>query len=227
MVCFRPQQQKEPVPPCTIGHQPEQCSVDAQVQPDLLLSANPLSQPPNQPIPSPFAAGLSREEDIFPSRPLNPLDISLQEAVFNGYHAIHNDNKLPLDFLPRNVSQRQIDNPIYNATISPNTNTTEPIHHQDSSAETPQILPSSISCAGNSEGKVETSEPVSNNEDEMTVSKRRRNTMASRRYRQKGRDRIAELECALRDMERERNELRLRLARKEAEVEALKELLRG
>ncbi|KAB8235329.1 uncharacterized protein BDW43DRAFT_269818 [Aspergillus alliaceus] len=61
----------------------------------------------------------------------------------------------------------------------------------------------------------------------MTVSKRRRNTMASRRYRQKGRDRIAELECALRDMERERNELRLRLARKEAEVEALKELLRG
>ncbi|KAI8202061.1 hypothetical protein K4K54_012068 [Colletotrichum sp. SAR 10_86] len=64
----------------------------------------------------------------------------------------------------------------------------------------------------------------SRNED-MAATKRQRNTMAARKYRQKGRDRIAELEAALKNVEEERDQLRLKLVRKEAEVDALREML--
>ncbi|GKT52753.1 GAF domain nucleotide-binding protein [Colletotrichum tofieldiae] len=63
-------------------------------------------------------------------------------------------------------------------------------------------------------------------EDNADNVKRQRNTIAARRYRQKGRDRIAELESALKAAEEERDQLKLQLARKEAEVGALKEIMR-
>lgn len=56
--------------------------------------------------------------------------------------------------------------------------------------------------------------------------KRHRNTVAARKYRQKRLDRIKELETALDEVSRERDDLRLRLARQEAEAAALKEILR-
>lgn len=49
--------------------------------------------------------------------------------------------------------------------------------------------------------------------------------MAARKYRQKRLDRISELEKALEDMTGERDGLKLQLARREAEVEALREVL--
>jgi chromosome segregation ATPase len=55
--------------------------------------------------------------------------------------------------------------------------------------------------------------------------KRQRNTLAARKYRQKRLDRISELEKALEDMTGERDSLKLQLARREAEVEALREML--
>ncbi|KAF4812164.1 hypothetical protein CGCSCA5_v009371 [Colletotrichum siamense] len=65
---------------------------------------------------------------------------------------------------------------------------------------------------------------TASNED-TAATKRQRNTMAARKYRQKGRDRIAELEAALKNVEEERDQLRLKLVRKEAEVDALREML--
>lgn len=59
----------------------------------------------------------------------------------------------------------------------------------------------------------------------MVALKRQRNTMAARKYRQKRLDRISELEKALEDMTGERDGLKLQLARREAEVEALREVL--
>ena len=50
--------------------------------------------------------------------------------------------------------------------------------------------------------------------------------MAARRYRQKRVDRISELEGAVDQLTRERDELRLKLARQEAETAALREVLR-
>ncbi|TWU72668.1 hypothetical protein ED733_002608 [Metarhizium rileyi] len=49
--------------------------------------------------------------------------------------------------------------------------------------------------------------------------------MAARKYRQKRLDRISDLESALGDVTSERDELKLQLARREAEVEALREML--
>lgn len=62
-------------------------------------------------------------------------------------------------------------------------------------------------------------------EEAQAAIKRQRNTLAARKYRQKRLDRISELENALEDMTGERDALKLQLARREAEVEALREML--
>lgn len=62
-------------------------------------------------------------------------------------------------------------------------------------------------------------------EDPDAVLKRQRNTIAARKYRQKRLDRIKELEDALEEVTRDRDELRLKLARQEAETAALKEMM--
>lgn len=61
--------------------------------------------------------------------------------------------------------------------------------------------------------------------DEDKANKRQRNTMAARKYRQKRLDLIADLEKALEEMTAERDELKLQLARKDAEAGALREML--
>lgn len=63
-------------------------------------------------------------------------------------------------------------------------------------------------------------------EDDDTTLKRQRNTLAARKYRQKRLDRIKELEDALDEVTRERDDMRIRLARQEAETEALKTLMK-
>ncbi|KAK1977507.1 hypothetical protein LZ30DRAFT_752773 [Colletotrichum cereale] len=57
------------------------------------------------------------------------------------------------------------------------------------------------------------------------VLRRQRNTIAARKYRQKKVDRIDELESMLKEMTRERDDLRIRLARQEAETQALKSIM--
>lgn len=49
--------------------------------------------------------------------------------------------------------------------------------------------------------------------------------VAARKYRQKRLDRISDLEHALGEVTGERDNLKLQLARREAEVEALREIL--
>lgn len=56
------------------------------------------------------------------------------------------------------------------------------------------------------------------------VCKRQRNTEAARRYRQRKLDRVTELEEALAAMGKERDELKLKLARSEAEADILRSL---
>ena len=58
------------------------------------------------------------------------------------------------------------------------------------------------------------------------VHKRTLNTLAARRYRQKRLDQMADLEQKLRESEKEKEELQMRVARLEGEVEVLRGLLR-
>jgi hypothetical protein len=61
--------------------------------------------------------------------------------------------------------------------------------------------------------------------DPVTALKRQRNNVAARKYRQKRIDRITELETELDEMKTERDDLRIRLARQEAETAALRSML--
>lgn len=62
-------------------------------------------------------------------------------------------------------------------------------------------------------------------EDPDVILKRQRNNIAARKYRQKRIDRIDELEAEVEEIKKERDDLRLRLARQEAETAALKLML--
>ncbi|KAK2594484.1 hypothetical protein QQS21_007831 [Conoideocrella luteorostrata] len=93
----------------------------------------------------------------------------------------------------------------------------------------PKLLdpPASSGSAG-SKRKHTASPPADmdpDSEDAQTTIKRQRNTMAARKYRQKRLDKISDLEHALSEVSGERDELKLQLARREAEVEALREML--
>lgn len=62
--------------------------------------------------------------------------------------------------------------------------------------------------------------------DEEVLVKRQRNNIAAKKYRQKKIDRIEELEEEVNAVKKERDELRIKLARQEAETAALREMLR-
>lgn len=63
-------------------------------------------------------------------------------------------------------------------------------------------------------------------ESSDVLIKRQRNNEAARKYRQKRIDRIKELEDEVAEVKGERDELRLQLARQEAENAALREMLK-
>ncbi|OAA71877.1 Basic-leucine zipper (bZIP) transcription factor [Akanthomyces lecanii RCEF 1005] len=62
--------------------------------------------------------------------------------------------------------------------------------------------------------------------DPEVALKRQRNKVAAQKYRQKKLDRISELEVEVTDIKRERDELRIQLAKQEAETAALREMLK-
>ncbi|KAK4041475.1 hypothetical protein C8A01DRAFT_45332 [Parachaetomium inaequale] len=62
--------------------------------------------------------------------------------------------------------------------------------------------------------------------DAEIIDRRHRNNLAAKRYRQKKIDRIEELENEVKEVKQERDDLRIRLARQEAEVAALREMLK-
>ncbi|KAH6718442.1 hypothetical protein DL95DRAFT_280097, partial [Leptodontidium sp. 2 PMI_412] len=58
------------------------------------------------------------------------------------------------------------------------------------------------------------------------IQKRTLNTLAARRYRQKRVDQVSSLETSLKETQDERDELKLKVARLEAEVEVLRGLVK-
>ncbi|KAK1727127.1 hypothetical protein CaCOL14_006995 [Colletotrichum acutatum] len=119
------------------------------------------------------------------------------------------------------------DNPesIFSSTI-PSRSTTSDLLPTQPPARTTQRRDHFASGAKRKANGSPTTDLDSIDEDNANAIKRQRNTVAARRYRQKGRDRIAELESALKGVEEERDKLKLQLARKEAEVDALREIMK-
>jgi hypothetical protein len=100
-----------------------------------------------------------------------------------------------------------------------------PFSHQHHNPHHHGLSPHSAHSSSSSSSKRKAAEAsVAADEDDKT-NKRQRNTMAARKYRQKRLDLIADLEKQLEEMTADRDNLRLQLARKDAEAGALKEML--
>lgn len=61
--------------------------------------------------------------------------------------------------------------------------------------------------------------------DDAGAEKRRRNTLAARRFRQKQHDRVSQLEQTLEEISKERDDLKMQVARWEGEATALRAML--
>ncbi|KAI8962058.1 hypothetical protein F5Y11DRAFT_366169 [Daldinia sp. FL1419] len=90
------------------------------------------------------------------------------------------------------------------------------------SSVSPPTMPESSSGGPSQPAKSQSHSPPV---DPATALKRQRNNAAARKYRQKRIDRIHELETELKSVKDERDELRLRLARQEAEAATLRSML--
>ncbi|KAG0650271.1 hypothetical protein D0Z07_3063 [Hyphodiscus hymeniophilus] len=109
---------------------------------------------------------------------------------------------------PRSVQYQSSDNGTLQDSVSPidNSFTTSP----ETSSNIASKTPSKSSHSAKPSDK---------------VTKRTLNTLAARRYRQKRVDQMSELETVLKGTQSERDELKVRVARLEGELEALKGLL--
>ena len=187
--------------------------------------------------------------------PPNSMDPSSESYHIQGIHPypytnpstpdyLYNDQHLGSNFSPLNNHEHSISNhnmatTTTTTTTSPSSNThmfslstaplSENLNSTAPSSFRPHGSPSATSShSAGSKKRAAPSTPadlLAGDEDADIVMKRQRNTMAARKYRQKRLDRITDLERALGDMTSERDQLKIQLARREAEVEALREML--
>ncbi|KAL1881702.1 hypothetical protein Plec18167_003301 [Paecilomyces lecythidis] len=75
------------------------------------------------------------------------------------------------------------------------------------------------------ESTLPSTKSAENSEEDKIVEKRRRNTLAARRFRQKQQDRVTNLEAELAKVAKERDELKVLVARYQGETEALRKLV--
>ncbi|KAL8379847.1 hypothetical protein RB599_009336 [Gaeumannomyces hyphopodioides] len=83
----------------------------------------------------------------------------------------------------------------------------------------------SVNTSGGRKRSREQSTADEDDGDATLADKRRRNNAAAAKYRQKKLDRISELEEAVADVSKERDELKLQLARRDEEIRILREML--
>lgn len=132
--------------------------------------------------------------------------------------------------LNTNPSPPSFHDPIFTHTYSHNSHT--PQHSQTSQPSTSSSTSPSTSTSNTPPSAPEPKTGAGSrkrpreDDDSDAALKRHRNTLAARKYRQKRLDRIKELEDALEDMTKDRDELRIKLARQEAETEALKSMMK-
>lgn len=89
------------------------------------------------------------------------------------------------------------------------------------------FTPPSPPTSKNTPAKKTSPKPTSStNSKDSKVAKRTLNTLAARRYRQRRVDQVNDLETALKETQSERDELKVRVARLEGELEVLKSLLK-
>lgn len=120
--------------------------------------------------------------------------------------------------LPTGLSSLPLPTPASTPSASANSSST--ITQSQSTSHSPSPSASPLPATKTSGRK-----RSSDHEEPTQTAKRLRNNAAAAKYRQKKLDRIAELEAALAETSKERDDLKLELAKRDAEVELLKRLL--
>ncbi|KAJ5900805.1 uncharacterized protein N7473_004875 [Penicillium subrubescens] len=110
--------------------------------------------------------------------------------------------------------------PIPSSLVPSPSNSQDGHSHASPVSQIPGSVSTSLPSPATSQG-----EDVLTRVDSSRVEKRRLNTLAARRCRQRRVDRMKTLEDELESMRRERDELRLKVSKLEGETEALKGLL--
>ncbi|KAJ4218599.1 hypothetical protein NW759_008491 [Fusarium solani] len=154
----------------------------------------------------------------------------LDGAVLPDMNTVEQDLGIGEDFLSQeppliNITNTMQQQPTSSSPLAPPTTTSNNKSPSIPGTSTFSLHPSP--AASSSSGSSSSHKRKSSPEDESAAValKRQRNTLAARKYRQKRLDRISELEAALAAMTSERDDMRLQLARREAEVDALREML--
>jgi len=94
------------------------------------------------------------------------------------------------------------------------------------SYQSAQTIEHTVSTITQATGRSSHSPSLSPSGSDNKIVKRKRNTEAARRYRKRKEDRVTELEEMLAAVSRERDELRLRLAKAETEVDVLRGMVK-
>ncbi|KAF5020277.1 hypothetical protein F66182_7699 [Fusarium sp. NRRL 66182] len=123
-------------------------------------------------------------------------------------------------FIPQDQSLLTV-----NSELPSTTSTPLPPNKSSSSSSIPGTSTFSLHPSPSSSSSSHKRKASPEEQDSAATLKRQRNTLAARKYRQKRLDRITELENALAAMTGERDDMRLQLARREAEVDALRDML--
>ncbi|TLD25377.1 hypothetical protein PspLS_05409 [Pyricularia sp. CBS 133598] len=98
---------------------------------------------------------------------------------------------------------------------------------KDKMAPAMSVFSVKTSVAGRKRARDAQATPPEENEDEILADKRRRNNAAAAKYRQKKVDRISELEDCVAEISKERDDLKLQLAKRDEEIRILREMLMG
>jgi len=165
----------------------------------------------------------------------NSLDSSLC------YDSFENLNFPPPDGIMGHPSQMHVNinsgNEYLHHPESPSINRHSPSHHSfntASNSNSPQnfiVSPSlqgSIPTGTSPRASVSPESSSSKTDNPSSrIEKRTRNTLAARRYRQKRVDQVSSLESALKKSESEKEDLKVRVARLEGELEAMKNLMKS
>ncbi|CEJ58279.1 Putative BZIP transcription factor JlbA/IDI-4 [Penicillium brasilianum] len=153
--------------------------------------------------------------------PLEPPP-ALYTSGFDGVHVTVNDEAygVPSTFDSLSDSGCNEPRPLPPSLIPSPSNTQDGYAHASPISQIPGSVSTSQSSPATSQG-----DDVLTRVDSSRVEKRRLNTLAAQRCRQRRVDRMKSLEAELESVRRERDELRLKVSKLEGETEALKGLL--
>ncbi|KAJ5433376.1 bZIP transcription factorbZIP-1, partial [Penicillium daleae] len=194
--------------------------------------------PPLECIPSvspyiqSFDTFATPESDLWAEPPLSltnsdwnflPIDPpTLYPSGFDGVHVTVNDLAygVPSTFGSLSDSGSNEPQPLPSSLVPSPSNSQDVPSHASPISQIPGSVSTSLSSPATSQG-----DDVLTRVDSSRVEKRKLNTLAARRCRQRRVDRMKSLEDELESVRRERDELRLKVSKLEGETEALKGLL--